>query len=215
MSGKKNAEDQNSIKGSIEWGLVVSSALYILLGIVLLKFPDQSLRTVCYFFGGVTLVYGVIRIVTYFLEKRQGILFLTDVIVGIILTGIGIFLLVTPEVVISIIPFIIGLLILFHSVMKIQRAFQLKRVNYDKWWSMLVLSLITAALGALIIYNPFKTVSMMVMAIGIVLMIDGAINLISIFFTAHTVKKMTKIIDETTGTVEEVEIDVVDNNDIV
>lgn len=214
MNIKKKAKDKNSVTGNIEWGFVVSAVLYILLGVVLLKFPDQSLRTVCYFFGGVTLIYGVIRIITYFIQKREGFLFLTDVVVGIILTGIGIFLLITPEVVISIIPFIIGLLILFHSIMKIQRALQLKRVNYEKWWSMLILSVITAALGALIIYNPFKTVSMMVMAIGIVLMIDGVINLISIFFTAHTVKKMTKIIDETTGTVEEVEIDIVDNDKI-
>lgn len=210
MRGKKDEKEKT--KGGIEWGFVVSSALYVLLGIVLIRFPDQSLRTVCYFFGGVTLIYGLIRVITYFVQKREGFLFLTDVVAGIILTGIGIFLLLTPEVVISIIPFIIGLLILFHSIMKIQRALQLKRVNYEKWWSMLILSLITAVLGALIIYNPFKTVSMMVRAIGIVLIVDGVINLASIFFTAHTVKKMTKIIDEVTGAVEEVEIEVVDND---
>lgn len=212
MRGKKDEKEKEKTKGGIEWGFVVSSALYVLLGIVLIRFPDQSLRTVCYFFGGVTLIYGLIRVITYFVQKREGFLFLTDVVAGIILTGIGIFLLLTPEVVISIIPFIIGLLILFHSIMKIQRALQLKRVNYEKWWSMLILSLITAVLGALIIYNPFKTVSMMVRAIGIVLIVDGVINLASIFFTAHTVKKMTKIIDEATGAVEEVEIEVVDND---
>ena len=211
--GEKDKEKGEESRRA-EWGFLLSSLLYIIVGGERLKLPCQSLRTVCYFFGAVTLLYGLIRIILYFVQKKDGFLFHANIVVGIVLSGIGIFLLLTPEVVISIIPFIIGFFILFHSIVKIQSALELRRVHYEKWWGMLLLSVVTALLGGFVIYNPFKTVSMMVRAIGIVLMADGAMSLVSIFFTAHTVKKMTKIVDEATGTVEEAETEVIDNEEI-
>lgn len=211
MEEKKKKKDGKPKEKGIEWGLVCTSVLYFLLGIVFFRFPDQSLRTVCYFFGAVTLLYGLVRILTYFIRKEQGLFFQMNIVIGIIFAGIGIFLLLTPEVVISIIPFIVGFFILFHSIVKIQQAMELRRIAYDKWWSMLILSVITALLGGFVIFNPFKTVTVMVRTIGIVLIADGIMNLSSILFTAHTVKQRTKIIDEATGVGEEVETDVIDN----
>ena len=51
---------------SIRNSLVATSVLYVILGVVLMAFPDSSLKLACALIGVVTLIYGGIRIVSYF-----------------------------------------------------------------------------------------------------------------------------------------------------
>ena len=175
---------------------IVISILYIVLGVVLLMWPDMSLKIVCYAFGGLTFVYGLVRILFYIRNKDAVSFFKADLIIGIIATAFGIFLLLQPSIVISVLPFIIGLFIVFSGIVQFQRALDVKKVKYEKWWSILLMAVIVIVLGALIMYNPFKTATLAIMVIGLVLIVDGVSNIFSTVFTGHIVKKLTKAIEE-------------------
>ena len=164
-------------KSGFHWGLLCSALLYMLVGFFLLKWPDRAIQIVCYAFGTITLVYGMTRLIRYALKKNQeqGILSGLNLTIGIIMTGIGSFLLVSPSTVVSIIPIVIGIVIVIHSLTKIQQALEIKAVQYDKWWIMLIVSLVTAVLGIIIVFKPFSTAALMVKVIGIILIADGQI----------------------------------------
>ena len=180
---------------SIRDSYVIASAVYILMGLVLVIYPEMSIKLVCNIIGIVILLYGAIKILSYFRNKDGGLTFRFDLIIGIIFAVIGGFLLLRPDVIVSVLPIIIGVYILFDSLMNLRQAADLKNAGYDKWWSMLLLAVIMIILGVVMILNPFGTVALMVMFIGGIFLFRGASNIVSIIFTNKKIKTLKKVRD--------------------
>ncbi|MCI9140308.1 MAG: hypothetical protein HFI78_11555 [Lachnospiraceae bacterium] len=181
----------------IRKSFIFTSLLYMALGIVLLVWPDISLNVVCFSFGVVTLLYGVVKLFMYVANRSDGGFFYQiHLVVGVIAIALGVFFLMRPDIIISIFPIMIGLFIIFHSIVKVQGAFELRKVEYDKWWGILVAAIVTAGLGIIIVRNPFATVEAMVMAVGIILILDSLLNIASTIFASYIVKKYTKMVNE-------------------
>lgn len=167
---------------NLKLSFIVSSILYMALGIVLLIWPTTSLKVICYAFGGITLLYGLFRLAGYLSNRENSSVLQADTFIGILMLGLGIFLLLTPNTILSILPIVLGLFIIFNSIIKLQYAFELKADFYDKWWILLFLGIITAALGTLIAVNPFSSMEITVMAMGSVLVADGISNIFTVLF---------------------------------
>lgn len=188
------------------------SVIYIILGFLLLIWPGRFLTWGCYALGVVVLLYGMSRIIAYMANKDLVSYLNVDLVVGIIVAAIGLFLLLRPGVFISILPIVFGLFIIFNGIVKLQNAFDLKRLNYEKWWSIFIMSGISVLLGLFIIWNPFKAAAMTARIIGIVLIVEGISGFGTTIFSWRMVKKMKKLMKENgqytetvTGTVIEEE----------
>ena len=75
---------------SIRNSLVLTSLLYVVLGLLLLLFPGLSLGLARLLVGGVTLIYGVVRIVSYVKGGQQDSF---ELFIGVLLALLGLFLL--------------------------------------------------------------------------------------------------------------------------
>lgn len=178
-----------TIKGSY----IAASVVYIIIGIVLLLFPEMSLKVVCGIFGTVILLFGLLRIFSYIRNRDVGFIGQFELALGIVFSVIGGFLLWKPGVILSILPIVIGIYIIFDSLQNFKQALDLYKVSYDKWWLMLILSMILALLGVIIVLNPFETVEVSVMFIGGIFVFDGISNIISILFTNRKIKQLTAV----------------------
>ena len=96
---------------------------------------------------------------------------------GVILLVIGIICLVRPRIILSILPFILGIVILLDAVNILQRSFRLRKLSYDRWWVALILALLLALLGITLIANPFETTILFVQFLGFTLLADGCFDL--------------------------------------
>ena len=164
--------------------VVASSLLCVALGLVLLLWPGLSIKIVCTAVGAVLIMSGVIRIMEYFFVRdgsmysfyaREGFL-----IVGlgwIVLSAVGIWIVLSPEKVLSLIPIILGIVITLHGLHNIKQAIGLCRDQYDKWWIALLLGIVTVGVGVLLICRPFAAIDTMVMLIGVFLIYDGLSNI--------------------------------------
>ena len=101
-------------------------------------------------------------------------------------------LLIRPQTVVSILPILVGLFVIMDGVMRVQSAFELRAAGYDRWWSLLILALVSVVLGAVMLWNPFGTVELLVMAIGVILMVEGALNLVGYIWAAIQLKGLEK-----------------------
>ena len=129
----------------------LAAILYIVLGLVLLIWPGMTSSLVCFFFGLMLLIYGIITIISFFVhDSRQGS-FRLELFLGIVAAGVGLVFLLRPDIVLSILPVVLGIYIVIDSLLNLKRAFDLNRMNYSNWWVVLVLSLVSAALGVLIL----------------------------------------------------------------
>lgn len=168
----------------------ITSFLCVLLGIVLVIWPDMSMQIVCIAIGAVLILCGVIRLVSFLFHRDGSVYTQSNLILGIILTVVGIWIVATPGKVLAIIPIIVGIVIIMHGVNNIQQAITLHRGNYDKWWIALIMGILTVCFGALLIWKPFTALDTVVMLIGIFLIYDGVSDLWIISRVSKTAKRM-------------------------
>ena len=79
---------------------------------------------------------------------------------------------VNPEVLVSIIPFIAGMIILMDAFEKVKHAIDLKKMNLDEWWIDLIVSMLFIVFGLIVIINPFKTAKLLIRILGIFFLVD-------------------------------------------
>lgn len=188
---------------SLKSSYTTSSIVYILIGIALLLKPELSLRLVCLLFGAVILFKGVASIWAYMKLEIRSFFSAFTLIFGVITTALGVFLLFKPEMVVSVLPILVGLFIILDGLVRFQSAFELKTAGHSNWWSFLILALLSAGLGILMIANPFASVQVLVMAIGIILILEGAINLISSFYAGTILRSLRKTAERVADTMDE------------
>ena len=91
---------------SIRNSLILSSVLYVILGIVLLAVPELSLNLACLLAGGAVTVYGVVRLAAYLRGGEQADRL--DLVLGVLLILLGLCLLIWIRVLLFLVPLVLG-----------------------------------------------------------------------------------------------------------
>lgn len=152
----------------------VSAVLCMVFGLVLLIWPGTTTRIVCMLLGSVLLAYGGFQVVICLVNRERTLLSQGMLIFGIVVAVVGLWILLSPEMIIMAVPVIIGVVILIHGVHNVIQAVGLQKENYSKWWVALLFGILTVVFGGVLVYNPFGAVEMVVRMIGIFLIYDGA-----------------------------------------
>ncbi len=161
----------------IKANMLVSSLLCVLLGLVLVLRPGLSVRIVCTAVGIVLILSGVTRIIDWFCARDGSMYAQMNLIFGIVLVVVGVWIVVKPDKVLAIIPIIVGIVIGMHGLNNLKQAIELWRDKYDKWWVAFILGALTVGLGVLLICRPFAAIDTVVMLIGFFMIYDGLSNI--------------------------------------
>ena len=171
----------------------MSAILSIIMGLVLLIWPGTTTQIVCTMLGIVLLSYGIIQIVMFLWTREKTVFSQGILLLGIIFAVIGAWIILKPEMIIMAVPVIVGILIIIHGLHNIIQAVDLKREGYEKWWLALLFGVLTVLFGALLIYNPFGAVEVVVRMIGIFMIYDG----VSDIWIISRLSKIRKIKEKT------------------
>lgn len=169
------------------------SALYVALGVVLLAWPALSVKMIGIGIGIVMLVLGITYAIIYFTKDNLKGFLQMDLVIGIICLAFGVFILLNQSFLTTVLPFAMGIILLLGAVVKIQSAFNMKRMIYKKWYLMLIAALVIVALAVVLLCNPFEQERYMLLYIGCCLMFDGLTNLISMCCILFRARKLARI----------------------
>lgn len=192
----------NYIK-SLKVNYSLSAVICVILGIVLLVWPGQSTQVVCMVLGIVLGGFGLIQIILYLATKEKTMISHSMMMLGVVLAVIGGWIVLKPETIIKAVPMIVGILIVIHGFHNAVQAIDLKKMQYDNWWVALLLSLLTVALGVVLICNPFTIMDTVVRIIGAFLVYDGLSDMWILSRVFKTKKNREKIIDTDAVIVDE------------
>ena len=156
------------------------SLFYVLLGVILLGWPETSARIICYAFGAVIAVAGVLRVLRYFFRDKYNGMMRRDLAVGLVLVSAAAFLILRPDAVVSLLPFVFGLLLLAGCAGKIQTAADLRRIQAPGWFVPLIMAAVWLALGIVLLCQPFQSAMVLTRFIGVAIIVEGAENLTSL-----------------------------------
>ncbi|MBR3362611.1 MAG: DUF308 domain-containing protein [Bacilli bacterium] len=168
--------------------LFIITGLYAVVGLIMLLAPVLVTNLICYLIGTICLILGGIGLYTYISSEVYGPLSYAILVISIAIIVLGIFVIVDPKSFVSIMPFITGVILVIDAFTKLQSSSSLKRYNYNKWWVVLIASLMIFTFGILLIVFPFESITFFIRILGILLIIDS----ISCFYTAFSYGKIEK-----------------------
>ena len=175
--------------GDFKKNWMASSIVAIVVGLILLIFPGQSMLSVCYVIGGIATAMGVVRMVEYFKrDHTYPFLFQPDLMIGLLTLGLGLFAITNAKAVISLIPAICGVLLIGCGVGNILRAVDARRAGVAQWAVLLALAILTVVLGWVIVGNPFSTLEIAVSVIGAGLIYEGVTDIIIVKLVGNRIE---------------------------
>ena len=151
----------------------VSSVLIAVVGLILLLMPSLSNRIIVIGISIALLIYGVWRVVRYMRRDTAQDASNQDLLIGLLCAAFGLFMLVYSSAVISILPFLLGLFLIFGGVSSIQTAFDVRRFNGTHWSWHLIIGIIIVILGIMVIRDPFGAAQILTRFVGAALLLLG------------------------------------------
>ena len=142
-------------------------------------------------FGLVMIAAGIYHIVIYTAEKQKATIM--DLFTGVIVMVLGIFLFFTPQIVIKILPYLLGAFVLVDSIWKIKGSYRLKKAERGRWKVLLIGCLIFIALGVSMLFYSFLPVTKMILFSGIILTANGVVDIVFLIMLRMGIRKAEKI----------------------
>lgn len=155
---------------------IIFSLGAIALGIILMVWPSTSLIILAKVIGVVLAAGGIIMALMCI--AQQGAVSRTyKLIMAAIMLICGVVIYLHPGDLVSLIPIVMGILVLISGIVNLGETFTLTRQSYGKWWVSLLLAVATIALGIILITRAFGVASAVTRIAGFVLVFDGISDL--------------------------------------
>lgn len=150
-----------------------TAVLLLVLGLVMVIFPEAILNFICYMFAAAFIAAGIVKLVFFFKKDLEEAVFSNDFSMGTVLIVVGIVFATKANVIESIIPMIMGLVILINGIIKLQHALNLKRVKSSSSTFVLIISLLCIGIGLVLLFVPSAMTKIITILIGIGFIVSG------------------------------------------
>ena len=172
-------------------GEIISSVVYILLGLCLILIPTQTVDVICkVVFGLILIGAGIYHIYIYIRGKAKATIM--DLLSGVVVFVLGVFLFMTPSIVIKLLPWMLSAFVLVDSLWKFKGAFLLKKGGHGAWSVLLIGSLVFIALGIVMLFGRFPKIMTLLIFSGWVLVCDGAADIVFYIIMKLGLRKIAK-----------------------
>ena len=188
----------------LKWDTLLMGALYILLGIVALVIPETMERLLGFLIGVVLIIAGAVSMISYLLRDAHQNYYHNDFLHGLLGILLGIVVLYKVEIIISLVPFLLGTLVLVSGLSKLQDVIDLKRLEYGNWIFMLVLAILNIVLGLVLIFNPMAVAELLFRLLGVGLIFSGITDCATTIYFAGKIRDYFADLNAVDGTFVEI-----------
>lgn len=189
---KRPVEQVGSNIKMTAWSAIMESIALIILGILFVVMPDTIVKVLAYIIGVFLVVKGGFEVISYFVVKGQNDFFNNTLLFGVVSILLGVAALLIGENIANVFRVIVGVLIIYESLVRINSATKLASVGIESWKIMLVIALVMLVLGIFITFNTGAVVTL----IGWVMIATGIIGIVG---DVVFIKYVNTVIDKITN----------------
>ncbi len=176
----------------LRWNSIINVIIFLLLGLLLLIFPVESLNIGGYLIASILLLaalgYFIIIIKNKGIETNADIFYL---LLSLVFIGLSISIFLDPTWIIRTINIFVGVILIVNSIMNIISMFKLKKNRTKSFWVYFGLIVIIFIFGIVVIVDPLFLSK-------IIVRIEGATMIINSIITFLVSRKVNKIIEKQT-----------------
>lgn len=189
---KHPVEQVGSNIKKLAWSAVMESLALIILGVLFIVLQDTIVKILAYLIGVFFLVKGGFQIISYYMEKGQNDLFNNGLLSGVISVLIGVALLLVGEDIANVFRVVIGVIIIYESLVRINTASKLSVAKINAWKYILVVALIMLVIGIFVTFNSGAVITL----VGWMMIISGIIGVVG---DAVFIQYVNKVVDAFAG----------------
>lgn len=175
---------------------ILGSLALVILGILLIYQSEATIISISYIIGGILIAIGVLAILRFLKNSKSQVNSGLDMVYGVVTVILGVIVISNPEAIASIIPFVVGIIIIINSAKKLQYSIELKNNENELWKSTMIIAFLTTICGVILVLNPFKGVVFITKIVGILIVIYSILDIISTITIKNTVKEIHSAIEE-------------------
>lgn len=173
------------------WSAIFGSLGLVVLGILFLVFQDQMIKVIAYIIGAFLIVKGGFQIINYYTNKGQYDFFNDGLLSGVVAILLGIAAIVAGEDIAGVFRVVIGVLIIYESLVRINTAIKMSAAKIPSWQYILVIALIMMASGIFIVCNSGAVITL----IGWIMIAAGIFGIVG---DAMFIQHVNTVIEELT-----------------
>ena len=156
------------------WSAAIESLIIMIFGVLLVSWPDITVIVVANILGAIFIISGIYQIVNYFVVKGQNDFFNNGLLIGVVSLLIGIAAIIIGEDIANIFRIIIGIWMIYESLVRVNTAIKLHFASVKVWRYILIIALMMLALG---IFVTFKS-GAITQLIGWMMIITGVVGIV-------------------------------------
>lgn len=169
-------------------GQIATTIFYIVFGLCLVLMPVKTVDVLCKVVFGLVLIGSGLYHIYVFVREKENTTIL-DLFSGVLVLVIGGFLFTNPQVVIKLLPVMLGAFVLVDSIWTMRGGLKLRKRRLPSWKAFGVESLIFIALGVFLIAYPFQSVNVMLMFAGWIFLCNGVLDVVLYIILQKGLKK--------------------------
>ncbi len=171
---------------------------YFVCGLLLLLFPNLALSIANFALAAVLCIAGICCIIGYLRGSVLDGVMGMELALGLVTLFFGLLLLVKPTFLSALLPFLWGVSLLIGGFSKIQLGVDLKRIGESRWWAVLIAAFVSFLLGILSITKPTFIASISVQFIGVSLIVESVLDLVTLLVINKKIKDFRKAVGSVT-----------------
>jgi uncharacterized membrane protein HdeD (DUF308 family) len=193
------------MKNSYRLQLIFAAIISMIIGLVFILFPTDSLIFINYIMVITLIIIGLVQFIGYFVTSVKDNQFRIGFVLGLLCLILAAYTYFESSNIVSFIPKLLGILVIVDSLITLQNSVDLLRLGSKRWWYQLVLAIITIMLGVILFFNPFNNYESFITFAGFTMIVNGALDLFNILYLSIRINKVDKDVDDYDTFVEQEE----------
>ncbi len=170
------------------WSSLISSVVFAILGIILINNPDETVKFVSWILGIMFILVGVYKIINYVADKGKYDFYDYNMAFGIIAILFGIITIAYSNQIGSIFRIIIGLWIMYSSIIRMNLAFKLRTINTNVWLYSLIIAFAMLLCGTYAVFNK----GAIIVTVGIIILIYSILDIVESIIFLKNINDISK-----------------------
>lgn len=171
---------------------LITTIVFLVIGVILYINPITTISVMTYFIEALLVITGIVTIVNYVRVDVKYDVFSLGFVHGVVCILIALFLVVNPKIIVTILPIVIGIWMVFGSLTRMQVAIKLSAWGSKTSIWHIIFAVIMFLLGIVCICNPYTTATVIIKMLGLGIVIYSVIDMIEEISILSFIAKLNK-----------------------
>lgn len=156
------------------WSSLITSFVTAIIGIIIILNPLVTMKAIAYVLGGAFIIFGIVKLVSYFVNKGTYDFYNYEMIFGAMAIVIGIITIAFSGTIGTIFRIVIGIWILYSGFLRLGLVTKLKTLGLNEWKYALIIAIAILICGVYVLVKA-ETIGI---AIGVAIIIYSVMDII-------------------------------------